>query len=299
NETPEMWCSRIRYPFRTLLENNPKYFSKNGFIYMTERSRDRRFMVKKPKRHLAYSNPFQKKGERNVSLLSSDEVDEIFMNYSIYPQRSYRVYNMENKFREKLFIPYLMVQKLSNRLGELLTKRVWNMVRNDSTPDEKKFLDVILRKIKNSYTHQQHDLRSAKIIAIINKGYNYPSPGEYKEYYLPNKWIERKKEQLNNRLSLVSYIVAFIELHRHGYRIVEYSGWTYMLKWLLNPEYYRINESSNERIVRSLEYARYMCKMHSKSYPCDSLKINYFETKYLYILGEEINIDFLDSNNNC
>ena len=24
NETPEMWCSRIRYPFRTLLENNPK-----------------------------------------------------------------------------------------------------------------------------------------------------------------------------------------------------------------------------------------------------------------------------------
>ena len=32
-----MWCSRVRYPFKTLLENNPKYFSKNGFIQMIER----------------------------------------------------------------------------------------------------------------------------------------------------------------------------------------------------------------------------------------------------------------------
>ena len=37
-ETPEMWCSRTRYPFKKLLEYNPKYFSKNGFIHMTERS---------------------------------------------------------------------------------------------------------------------------------------------------------------------------------------------------------------------------------------------------------------------
>ncbi|CAG8857396.1 45235_t:CDS:1, partial [Gigaspora margarita] len=109
----------------TLLENNPKYFSKNGFIYMTKRSRDRGFTVEKhsfyiyctvcdtlvflceniiecanhhlneciaktAKRHFAHSNPIQKKGGRNVSSLSSDEVDEIFMNYSIYPQRGYR-----------------------------------------------------------------------------------------------------------------------------------------------------------------------------------------------------------------
>ena len=36
-ETPEMWCSRIRYPFKKLLEYNPKYFSKNGFIQMIKR----------------------------------------------------------------------------------------------------------------------------------------------------------------------------------------------------------------------------------------------------------------------
>ena len=37
-EMPEMWCSRVRYPFKKLLEYNPKYFSKNGFIQMIERS---------------------------------------------------------------------------------------------------------------------------------------------------------------------------------------------------------------------------------------------------------------------
>jgi hypothetical protein len=36
-ETPEMWCSHVRYPFKKLLEYNPKYFSKDGFIQMVER----------------------------------------------------------------------------------------------------------------------------------------------------------------------------------------------------------------------------------------------------------------------
>src|SRR5207248_1599433 len=37
DETPKMWCSRIRAPFRILIERNPKFFSKNEFIHMTER----------------------------------------------------------------------------------------------------------------------------------------------------------------------------------------------------------------------------------------------------------------------
>ena len=100
----------------------------------------------------------------------------------------------------------------------------------------------------------------------------------------------------------MAYIVAFIVLHRQGYRIVQYPYWSYMLKWLSNPEYYHIDKylnNGNVNFVRSSEYGRYVCKMAGRSYPCDSLEINYFETKYLYILGEEINIDFSDSNNNC
>ena len=29
HETPEMWCSRIRDPFRKILEDNPRFLSKN------------------------------------------------------------------------------------------------------------------------------------------------------------------------------------------------------------------------------------------------------------------------------
>ena len=34
HETPAMWCSRIRDPFRKILEENPRILSKNGYITM-------------------------------------------------------------------------------------------------------------------------------------------------------------------------------------------------------------------------------------------------------------------------
>ena len=55
-ETPEMWCSRVRYPFKTLLEYNPKYFSKNGFIQMIERSyKDGEFKAGRHSFHIYYT----------------------------------------------------------------------------------------------------------------------------------------------------------------------------------------------------------------------------------------------------
>src|SRR6266496_5903003 len=52
-ETPEIWCSRVRYPFKKLLEYNPKYFSKNGFIQMIERSyKDGKFKAERCSFHI-------------------------------------------------------------------------------------------------------------------------------------------------------------------------------------------------------------------------------------------------------
>ena len=34
DETPEMWCDRIRAPFKKILEENPSFFSKNEYIRM-------------------------------------------------------------------------------------------------------------------------------------------------------------------------------------------------------------------------------------------------------------------------
>jgi hypothetical protein len=115
DETPEMWCSRVRYPFKKLLEYNPKYFSKNGFIQMVERvyidgefkAGRRSFNIyctvcdslviirentiecanghlnncitRIAKRCIAYSNPIQKNVKKRVSSeLSDDEIDEIY-----------------------------------------------------------------------------------------------------------------------------------------------------------------------------------------------------------------------------
>src|SRR6266498_5978897 len=49
-EIPEIWCSCIHYSSKKLLEYNPKYFSKNRFIQIIERSyKDGEF---KARRHL-------------------------------------------------------------------------------------------------------------------------------------------------------------------------------------------------------------------------------------------------------
>ena len=34
HEIPEMWCSRIRGPFRKILKENPRILSENGYILM-------------------------------------------------------------------------------------------------------------------------------------------------------------------------------------------------------------------------------------------------------------------------
>ena len=50
---PEMWCSCVRYPFKKLLKYNPKYFSKNRFIQIIERSyKDREFKAERHSFHI-------------------------------------------------------------------------------------------------------------------------------------------------------------------------------------------------------------------------------------------------------
>src|SRR6266498_5304357 len=136
-----------------------------------------------------------KKGGSVLSL-SSDEVDEIFINYSVYPPCGYHLHNTDYKFRERIAYSIFNSTKVIQQAWrafklrpETWAKRVWNMVRNDGTPNDKKYLGI--------------DLSIKK------------APDNYKANN-----VDKKKEQLSNRLCLVSYIVAFIELHRQGYRIV-------------------------------------------------------------------------------
>ncbi len=119
DETSEMWCSYICYPFKKLFKYNLKYFLKNGFIQIIERSYKneefkarrhsfyiyctiydslviicentikcdndhlKKYITKTAKMHSNSIWKNVKKGESILSL-SSDKVDKIFMNYSVY-----------------------------------------------------------------------------------------------------------------------------------------------------------------------------------------------------------------------
>ncbi|GBB97965.1 hypothetical protein RclHR1_31070002 [Rhizophagus clarus] len=357
-ETPEMWCSRVRYPFKKLLEYNPKYFSKNGFIQMVERiyidgefkAGRRSFNIyctvceslvfihentiecanihlneciaKTVKRRIEYSKPVQKNVKKrgvpsrnSVLSLSSDEIDEIYRTYcftlsNYWTKYSYHYLPEDRKRVVNHLIESAKVVQRAWRTFKLRpetwAKRVWNMVRNDGTPDEKKFLGITPRKIRVPDDRYIYFLRPGyrydeKIQAKDIPAYAQNIPALY-DYYTPQSWAEKKSEQLWRRLNNVAYIVAFIELHLQGYRIVEYSDWSYMLKWLSNPEYHRIDKylnNGNENFVRSSEYTRYKCKLAGKHYQYNLLDIDYYKTGNISINGEYTTIDFSDSNNNC
>ncbi len=196
NETSEIWCSRVCYPFKKLLEYNPKYFSKNGFIQMIERSyKDREFkagrcsfyiyctvcdflviihkntikcankhlnecITKFTKKHLAYSNPIQKNVKKRVSSeLSDDEIDEIYSNIYFKYKKSSEFYCSRASKEIKKSVVYRLINSAKviqwawrtyKSKSEIWAKWVWNIVRNDNTSDEKKYLNIISHAIRIS-----------------------------------------------------------------------------------------------------------------------------------------------------
>ncbi|CAB4415612.1 unnamed protein product [Rhizophagus irregularis] len=142
-ETPEMWCSRVHYPFKKLLEYNPKYFSKNGFIQMIERSyKDGNLKLRDT--HFIF-----------IALVSSELSD--------------------NKI-EKIYqtCGFIFMQKLSNGFKlrlETWVKRVWNIVRNDGTPDRKKYLGILslVKRQINSLIQKEYDLHTDEYANCIKK----------------------------------------------------------------------------------------------------------------------------------
>ena len=78
----------------------------------------------------------------------------------------------------------------------------WLSLPNDNIPEDKKFLGLTSHEVKNSQTREQFNQWRTKWIefyknnpmlcsSIINR--------QYKEYYIPDNWIDSKKSQLRNR----------------------------------------------------------------------------------------------------
>ncbi|CAG8689627.1 7434_t:CDS:2 [Cetraspora pellucida] len=78
----------------------------------------------------------------------------------------------------------------------------WLSLPNDNIPEDKKFLGLMSHEVKNPQTREQFNQWHTKWIefyknnpmmrsSIINR--------QYKEYYIPDNWIDFKKSQLRNR----------------------------------------------------------------------------------------------------
>ena len=282
-ETPEMWCSRVRYPFKKLLEYNPKYFSKNGFIQMIERvyidgkfkDGERSFhiyctvcdslviihenTIKCANDHLnkcitktakMYSNPIRKntkKGGR-VALLSPDEIEKIYLAYSVMYSRGLNHYSYDYSHEGRKTVAYRLLNSAkliqqawrSYRMRpKSLASQIWEMVRNDGTPDDKKYLGITPHDTYISYAD----------------------------------WIFEKKNQLYMRLANVTHGIVFKLLYQRGYIIIRGSDWTNQLKWLQNPEYYRIDKDNIEYLIRVTECEKYKANSWSVKSICERLGI--------------------------
>ncbi|PKK56774.1 hypothetical protein RhiirC2_858474 [Rhizophagus irregularis] len=110
------------------------------------------------------------------------------------------------------------------------------MVRNDGTPNRKKYLGIlslVKRKI-NSLTQKEYDLYTNEYANCIKKAYNENIAQKYikeylvkqairykkYDYYHSRIWVEKKKYQSYNHLTTIVYIVAFIKSYQQGYSIV-------------------------------------------------------------------------------
>ena len=147
------------------------------------------------------------------------------------------------------------------------------MVRNDGTPNRKKFLGILStreRKI-NSQTREEYALFIDEYVNNYKRTYSENLAQKYiKEflaeratgyekykYYDPDYWVETKKYQLNKRLNAVAYIVAFIKSYQQGYRLVSCGHWSFMLKYLTDPEYYRTSKDGNNIVVNFVKISEY------------------------------------------
>ena len=124
---------------------------------------------------------------------------------------------------------------------ESLAKRIWEAVRNDGTPNRKKLLGITPRD-------------------------TYPAPSWLTR---DDEWIIEKKWQLSVRLANVTYGIVFKKLYQRGYIIIRGSDWSNQLKWLQNPEYYRIDKDNIEYLIRVTECEKYKANSWSIKSICE------------------------------
>jgi hypothetical protein len=258
--------------------------------------------------------PVRKNTKKGVSSeLSDNEIAKIYGNIYFRYKKSSEFYCSHASKEIKKSVAYQLINSVKviqrawrtyKSRPETWAKRVWNMMRNDNTPDNKKYLGITPHGIRipdDWYV----DYFGKRILArdVPAHHQNESSLCDLYYHYTPHDWAEKKKDQLYVRLTTVAYIVTFIKSYQQDYKFVGYNDWTIMLKYLANPGHYRTTKNYYNNIITNFvkisEYARYKCKKKGKLYPCNSLEIDMFKSSYITTFNGGLTIiDFSDFNNN-
>ena len=121
---------------------------------------------------------------------------------------------------------------------ESLAKRVWEVMRNDGTPDRWKYLGIIPRDMYYYYINGE----------LIE--FNWKADALYSHtLYGARTWAVEKRYQLMYRLNWLSFVHIKKSLQQEGYALLTGTfEWPIMIKWTQNPKYYLDTEEN--RIFR-------------------------------------------------
>ncbi|CAG8536757.1 2874_t:CDS:2 [Dentiscutata erythropus] len=137
-----------------------------------------------------HSNPVRKnmKKEGGVSSLGIDMVDKIYKRYYFIYSKGLSYYDYDYKYSNKNEVKKRIVVRIINSITvlqwawrtyklrpETWASRVWNIVRNDTIPDEKKFLGITPHDIRipdDRYVCSERSMKRSWGF-LIPKYYNY------------------------------------------------------------------------------------------------------------------------------
>ena len=105
---------------------------------------------------------------------------------------------------------------------ESLATQVWNALKTDDYPNDKKFLGITPQKVNRPSGYDYIDYKSKRLSWHSNS---------------PKLWAESKKSLLTYRL--YDYVVNLLQ--QNGYRLIGGRSWYVMLQWVENPDQYLNN----------------------------------------------------------
>jgi len=211
NETPVQWAIRVRIPLQDLL-NSGKFSIYHRYCLFISYGKGKfvNFNYYRPrihKSHIAICFDCWK-------LIKIDDVNPKKL-FHFTRQRYVDCLEPKDLMREhwdhecnkpktdfgKARIIQIAYRNYKNR-PESLATQAWNAMRNDGTSDDEKFLGLTQHQVKNPQTREQFNQWRTKWIELYKNNPMMRSSiinRQYKEYYIPDNWIDYKKRQLHIR----------------------------------------------------------------------------------------------------